>query len=134
MVAEVSPPPTEDYVVVELRHDSRVAFSEAGFGAPAEAEVQASKLNRMMEMFDVKRIVSHFGIKERALRVRSTQAPPSLRVPVSATFAHSGFAQILAPDPKARASLLRRLRRQPSVWQAFPGLWWVPSVRLAVIW
>jgi subtilisin family serine protease len=111
-------PKTPPYVIVELRHDSQIALSAAGFGAPAVAEKKATDLNLILNQFKVRKIASHFGMSARALRRRATQAPPSLEEAVSGDFAQSGFAQMVVRDRKKRRELVKRLNRMSAVWKA----------------
>ena len=111
-------PETPPYVVVELRHDSQIAVSPAGFGGSAVAEKKAAGLNQILEQFNVSSIASHFPMSQRSLRRRATEAPSSLDTAVSADFAQSGFAQVIVRDPQKRRDLVRRLNRMSSVWKA----------------
>ena len=101
-------PKTRDYVVAELRHDSKIAFSARGFGAPAERENQARSLNNILEGFKIKSLSSLFEMPASKVRRRSIAAPPSLRVSVSADFAHSGFVQIVPTKAKDCYTLASR--------------------------
>jgi hypothetical protein len=112
-------PTTPDYVVVELRHDSQIAYSEQGFAAPAALEPEVSGLNRVLEGYRTKAVSSHFGVPARQVRRRVADAPSSLRVPVDGDFAHAGFVQVVPRDPGDAAALARRLNRNPRVWKAF---------------
>ncbi len=56
------------YVVAELRYDSSVAVSAAGFQAPAAKQRDASSLNQILEGFHVRRCGSHFGLSVRRHR------------------------------------------------------------------
>ena len=87
-------PSDAGYVVVELRHDSAVAYSAAGFMGPASAEPKAEELNDVIARFDAKKIESHFHMAKSKIRKRVTAAPPALDIPVSADFAQSGFVQV----------------------------------------
>lgn len=118
-VAPVPIPKTPEYVVAELRHDSKIAYSLRGFRAPAEREEEAGALNNVLEKFRIKKFASHFAMKSSSIQERATEAPPSLKFSVSADFAQSGFIQITPENPKDCSSLVRRLNRQPSVWKAF---------------
>ncbi|MFQ5528207.1 MAG: S8 family serine peptidase [Thermoanaerobaculia bacterium] len=124
----IKTPKTEDYVVVELRHDSKIAFSAAGFGGPAESERQARSLNNALESFKVKSCSSHFGLKSGQLETRVTRAPSSLDVKVTADFAHAGFAQIVPRSAKDVKALVGRLNRNKSVWKAVAAPKPVPAV------
>jgi hypothetical protein len=66
------------YVVAELRHDSRIAYTPSGFAGPSDVEPTCHDLNRMLSRLKVKRIESHFGMRPSEIRKRSTEAPSSL--------------------------------------------------------
>jgi hypothetical protein len=117
--APVAPADTPDYVVVELGHDSGVAYSTSGFEAAPAHERQASALNSILERFKIRRIRSHFDVKPSAIRKRAIAAPRSPRAPVSTEFAHSGFVQIVPQRAKDCAALARRLNASRAVWKAF---------------
>ena len=57
-----------EYVVVELRHDSRIGYSKAGFAGPADVEKDVTSLNKVLRDFNVKRIASHMGMKAKDFR------------------------------------------------------------------
>ena len=109
------------YVVVELRHDSQVSFSPSGFAGPAAAAPQTRGLNQVLNSYRLREVASHFGLSAAQIRKRSTAAPPSLEVPVSAGFAHAGFARIVPAAEKDLASLVKRLNRSEAVWKATIG-------------
>ena len=97
-------PDVPDYVVVELKYESPVAFGAAGFAAPAASEREASALNRVLGKYDVARVRSHFGkkheeVKARIVRAASLPKAPSAAVledkGLDAHFIQSGFAQIV---------------------------------------
>lgn len=116
--ARFKSPGTPPYVVVELRHDSQVAFSEAGFAGPAAANRMTGALNKVLEDFRVKKVASHFRMKTSEIRMRAVEAPSSLEETVSSEFAHSGFVQMVVRDNKKRRALVSRLNRLSSVWKA----------------
>ncbi len=107
-----------EYVIAEMRHDSRVGYSTAGFGAAADVEPAARQLNRTLGRFEVKRVSSLFGMRERQIRRRVTPAPASLREPVTAEFAHSGFVEIVPRRDQDAAALAKRLNQADAVWKA----------------
>ncbi len=109
-----------DYVVAELRYDSGIAVSAAGFKAPAAKEKTAASLNAILEGFNVKECGSHFGMRDIALRARTIDAPSSMPKSVSSDFAQSGVIQIIPRRARDCAELVRRLKRQKStVWNAY---------------
>ena len=114
----IAEPKGPDYVIVEMRHDSRVAYSAAGFQATADVEPAASQLIRTLEHFDVRRVGSLFGMAARQIRGRVTAAPPSLDVAVSAEFAQSGFLQIIPRRDEDAAQLAKQLDRADTDWKA----------------
>lgn len=124
----VAEPKTRDYVIAELRHDSKIAYSAKGFRAPAEKENQVQSLNNVLEGFKIKSISSLFEMPTSKIRTRSVAAPPSLRVSVSADFAHSGFVEIVPAKAKDCDALASRLNRNRSVWKAFVAPRPVPAV------
>ena len=114
----LSEPRARDYVTVELRHDSRVGYSSAGFSAPSDSERFGTQLNRILERFNVRKVTSLMGMRDRQIRRRVTAAPASLREPVTAEFAHSGFVEILPRRNKDAASLAKSLNKANAVWKA----------------
>lgn len=119
MQTSVSPVGPE-YVVVELQHDSQVAYSATKrcFEAPEATRKKADSMNKVLEKFRIKRFTSHFRMKHRDIRKRAVAAPPSLREPVSAEFAQAGFVQIVPENARDCSRLARRLDRADSVWKA----------------
>jgi subtilisin family serine protease len=110
---------TPDYVILELRHDSRIGFSSAGFGAPSAAQKRADSLNSILEGFKVEPPRSLFGMKASQIRTRSVDAPSSLGIDVSEEFAHCGFVELRPRRGRDCADLARRLGRLKSVvWEA----------------
>lgn len=114
----IAEPKGPDYVIVEMRHDSRVAYSPAGFGAAKDVEPAATELNRFLESFNVKRVGSLFDMRKSQIRRRVSMAPPSLDVAVSAEFAQSGFVQIFPRRDQDAAALAKQLDKTDAVWKA----------------
>jgi hypothetical protein len=114
----IQAPKGPDYVVVELRHDSRIAYSTTGFSGPAEVRRPTEELNKILSSFNVKRVTSHFAMKATDIRRRIDAAPPSLRQPVSGDFAKSGFVQVVPRRSKDAESLAKRLTGAKWVWKA----------------
>lgn len=114
----IAKPRFGDYVIVELRHDSQVAFAPSGFSSAAAAAPAASSLNEVLSSFDCKRVESHFGMKHAAIRRRITAAPASLDETVGAEFAHSGFVQVHPRRKRYAAELAEKLNSLDSVWKA----------------
>ena len=118
---DYSTPKARDYVVVELRHESRVTYSTRCFEGPNAVRTQLDELNMALEKAPVRSFGSQFGVSRTLVRKRVTAAPPSLAVPVSSDFASSGFVQIVPKDPEDCRLLARRLNRIESVWDAYPA-------------
>jgi hypothetical protein len=111
-------PDTPDYVIAELRYDSRVVItSRQRFAAPAAAEGRASDLNSLLASFKIKRVAPHFDLPEKKLARRAE--PPAARAKVSADFAQSGFVQIVPENSKDCARIAARLAKSKSVWKAY---------------
>jgi subtilisin family serine protease len=114
----ISPPKGPDYIVVELKHDSRVAYSPTAFAGPTEVRKDTDALNKALSTFRVKRVASHFGMKAAQIRQRVAAAPASHDRPVSGDFAHAGFVQIIPRRKADLPALARQLNRLDSVWKA----------------
>ena len=111
-------PQAPDYVIAELRYDSRVAVSGRGrLGAPAGAEPAVRTLHETLGAFDVKRVAPHFDLPERALAARATGLRARARP--TADYAQSGFVQIVPRNPKDAPRIAARLARAKPVWQAY---------------
>jgi subtilisin family serine protease len=116
--ADYEYPKVPDYVIAELRYDSRVAVSRRGrFGAPAAGEPAARTLNETLGAFDIKRVGAHFDLPERKLAARATGLRARARP--TADFAQGGFVQIVPRNPKDAPRLAARLARAKPVWQAY---------------
>ncbi len=115
---QIRPRKFPSYVIVELSHDSQIAYSPSGFAGPANVEQTYRSLNRVLDHFKVKRLTSHFGMRQSQIRKRSTAAPASLGIPVSAEFAHSGFVRIRPRTTKEAEALAKRLNQSKAVWKA----------------
>ncbi|MGE5794102.1 MAG: hypothetical protein ACM36B_15505, partial [Bacteroidota bacterium] len=118
VTADYDYPKAPDYVIAELRYDSRVAVSRRGrFGAPAAAAPAARALNEVLGAFDIKRVGAHFDLPERKLAARAAGLPA--RAKPTADFAQSGFVQIVPRKPKDAPRIAARLARAKAVWQAY---------------
>ena len=116
--ADYEYPKVPDYVIAELRYNSRVAVSRRGrFGAPAAAEPAARALNETLGAFDIKRVGAHFDLPERKLAARATGLRARARP--TADFAQGGFVQIVPRNPKDAPRIAARLARAKPVWQAY---------------
>jgi subtilisin family serine protease len=116
-----------DYVVVELRYDSGVSPSTAGFKAPSAKERVATSLNTILEGFRVERCRSHFGLRDAALRRRSIDAPSRMPKTVSAHFAQSGVLQLVPRRARDCDALAKKLNRHGAVWKAYKAPHPVPA-------
>ncbi len=124
---DVTTPSTPDYVIAELRYDSRVAItSKSGFAAPAAAEAKANSLNSVLAGFNVKRVAPHFDLPQTKLAARAH--PAGARATVSADFAQSGFVQIVPENSKDAPKIAARLTRSATVWKAYVAPRPVPAV------
>lgn len=115
------------YIVAELRYDSGVAVSAAGFKAPAAKEKEVSSLNAILEGFGVKSTASHFGLPVSKLKSRAVSAPSKMPASVSAEFAQSGVVQIVPRSGVDCEELVKRLGRDASVWSAYEAPHPVPA-------
>src|SRR5215475_5295461 len=111
--ADIQVPDVPDYVVVELRYESPIAFSAAKFAAPAAAAPQAETLNDVLAKYDIKTIRSHFGLPSPVVKKRFAKKG------VDTTFIHSGFVQILPKRSGDASRIARELKRKQPVWDAF---------------
>jgi len=99
---ETETPDIPDYVVVELRYESPVAYSRSKFSAPAAAAPQADTLNNVLEKYDIKTLRSHFGLSSPAIKDRveiAATLPPEIR---PATWLSEDWAEV-----RCSASALR---------------------------
>ena len=116
--ADYAYPKAPDYVIAELRYDSRVVVARRGrFAAAAAAEPAARVLNEALGAFDIKRVGAHFDLAERKLATRAAGLPARARP--TADFAQSGFVQIVPRRPKDAPRIAARLARAKSVWEAY---------------
>ena len=67
---ELKTPDIPDYVVVELRYESPVAFTRSKFAAPADGASQAETLNNVLAKYDIQTLQSHFGLPASAVKAR----------------------------------------------------------------
>ena len=123
-------PNLQDYVIVELRHDSGVTHSprRERFEGGGDAEVHARELNGILAGHRIRRLSSRFGARPGSLRTRAT-APMSLRAPVPADFAHAGFVQIVPHRDADVGALADELGQHDAVWKAVPAAHPVPAAQ-----
>ena len=91
LFSKIRTPGISDYVVVELRHDSRLGYTSAGFEGPTDTEKNGRVLNRTLERYGATSVQSHFACSKAEIAQRVTKAPSRLGIKVSADFAHGGF-------------------------------------------
>src|SRR5262245_22823610 len=87
-----------DYVIVELKFQSRVAFAPAAaaFAGPADVESDAASINSVLDKFDVKAVRPHFPqLKRKDFDMRVAAAPALGAGPVDSTFALAGFVEVV---------------------------------------
>jgi subtilisin family serine protease len=128
-----------DYVVVELRYESPVAFSRSRFSAPAAAAPQADVLNNVLAKYDIKTLRSHFGLPSPAIRGRVEVAatlPPEpepkkfAKKGMDTEFIQSGFVQVVPKNSGEARKIARELNRKGPVWKAFVAPRPVPAAVL----
>jgi hypothetical protein len=126
--AEVETAGVQDYVVVELRYESPVAFTASKFAAPAAAGSQADMLNRTLERYDIQTLRSHFGLSSATVRERVEVAAtlPSEPEPskfrnkgMDTAFIQSGFVQVVPKNERDAAKIAREMNQKSAVWKAF---------------
>lgn len=136
---EFETPDIPDYVVVELRYESPVAFSASRFSAPAAAEPQADTLNNVLAKYNIKAMRSHFGLKSSAVRGRVEVASTLPEEPdpkkfadkgMDTEFIQSGFVQVVPENSKDAPKLAKELNRKGPVWKAFVAPRPVPAAVL----
>lgn len=137
---ELETPDIPDYVVVELRYESPVAFSAAKFTAPAAAASQAEALNSALEKYDIRTMRSHFGLSAGATRSRVEVAatlPPEpepkkfAKKGMDTEFIQSGFVQVIPKKSSDAARIARDLNRKGPVWKAYVAPRPVPAAVLS---
>ena len=68
--ADTEAPDIPDYVLVELRYESPVAYTRTRFSAPAAASSQAETLNNVLAKYDIETLRSHFGLPSTSIKSR----------------------------------------------------------------
>ena len=126
--AEFEAPDIPDYVVVELRYESPVAFSTSRFGAPAAAAAQADALNNVLAKYDIRTLRSQFGLPLSAVKSRIEVAATLPKEPEPKKFAkkgmdtefiESGFVQVVPKKGGDARKIARELNRKGPVWKAY---------------
>ncbi|MFY9608208.1 MAG: S8 family serine peptidase [Blastocatellia bacterium] len=130
-------PDVPDYVVVELRYESPVAFTASRFAAPAAAAPQSEKLNEVLAKYDVAAIRSHFGQKSAEVRSRveiAATLPPEPNPDkfkdkgMDTQFIQSGFVQVVPKNSRDAAKIAKELDRKEAVWKAYVAPRPVPAM------
>jgi subtilisin family serine protease len=137
--ADVETPDIPDYVLVELRYESAVAFTASRFTAPAAAAPQAETLNSVLERHDIGMLRSHFGLPAARVKRRvevaatlPTEPDPAKfrKKGMDTEFIQSGFVQVVPRDSRDAAKIARELNRKEPVWKAFVAPRPVPAAVL----
>src|SRR5687768_7217230 len=134
---EFETPDVPDYVLVELRYESPVAFSASKFSAPAAAAPQADTLNNVLAKYDIAALRSHFGMKPAEVKKRTAIAAtlPSEPDPekfagkgMDTEFIQSGFVQVVPKKSGDVKKIATELNRKNAVWKAFVAPRPVPAM------
>lgn len=137
--ADVEAPDVPDYVVVELRYESPVAYSRSRFSAPAAAAPQADTLNNVLEKYDIRTIRSHFGLPSPTIKHRvevaatlPTEPEPKkfAKKGMDTDFIQSGFVQVVPKKSADAPKIARELNQKRPVWKAFVAPRPVPAAVL----
>lgn len=135
--SDVEIPDTPDYVVVELRYESPVAFTASKFVAPAAGERQAETLNNVLAKYDIRTMRSHFALPASTVKARVDVAatlPPEpepgkfAKKGMTTEFIQSGFAQVVPRNSSDARKIARELNQKGAVWQAYVAPRPVPAV------
>jgi subtilisin family serine protease len=130
-------PEIPDYVIVELRYESPVAYTKSRFAAPAAAEPQADILNEVLSKYAIASMRSHFGLKAPDVKSRIDVAAilPAEPEPkkfakkgMDTAFIQSGFVQIVPEKASDAKKLAAELNRKGPVWQAVVAPRPVPAI------
>ena len=130
-------PDIPDYVVVELRYESPVAYTASKFAAPAAAAPQADALNNVLAKFDIATVRSQFGLKAPEVRARVEVAatlPPEpspekfANKGMDTEFIQSGFVQVVPKKSTDAKKIAMELSRKNAVWKAFVAPRPVPAM------
>jgi subtilisin family serine protease len=138
--ADIEAPDIPDYVVVELRYESPIAFSASKFSAPGAAEPQADTLNNVLAKYDIRTMRSHFGLAASVIRSRVAVAGTLPPEPEPAKFAkkgmdtefiQSGFVQVVPTNSSDARKIARELNQKGPVWKAVVAPRPVPAAVLS---
>jgi hypothetical protein len=128
--------PGSDYVVVELRYESPVAYAPTGFAGGDGGAPESQSLNEALSHFDIHSIRSHFGVKAPAIRERVALAAELPKEPsakllarrgAGSEFRESGFVQIVPKRPSDVQELVEALKRKKAVWTVYAAPRPVPA-------
>jgi subtilisin family serine protease len=137
--ADIKEPDIPDYVLVELRYESPVAFTRSKFSAPAAAASQADTLNNVLAKYDIETMRSHFGLPSASIKSRVEVAatlPPEpepkkfAKKGMDTEFIQSGFVQVVPKRSSDAAKIARELNKKGPVWKAFVAPRPVPAAVL----
>ena len=136
---EIETPDVPDYVVVELRYESPVAFSRSRFSAPAAAAPQADSLNNVLAKYDIKTLRSHFGLPSTVVKDRIEVAatlPPEpeprkfAKKGMDTNFIQSSFVQVVPKKSSDARKIARELNQKKPIWKAYVAPRPVPAAVL----
>lgn len=94
--------PRAPYLTLELRYDSRVAYSEKDLKFIGDNEIGGSTLNAVLNHFSLRSITSRFALDAR----QRLKAPSDIKKGVEADFAQSGIFEVIPNNPDDIPSLL----------------------------
>ncbi|HEY7423800.1 MAG TPA: hypothetical protein VH682_06095 [Gemmataceae bacterium] len=123
-LAEYPASEVTDYVICELKYDSRVALPSGAeaFTAPAPAAPVRDALNQVLQTFAIKQVAPLFDTvlkkKDFTPRLAESLPAPGMSAP-DAEFALAGFVAIVPEDPKDCGKVIERVSRTPGVWKAY---------------
>ncbi len=123
-LAEYPASEVSDYVICELKYDSRVAVPPGAkaFTAAERATPVGDALNEVLRSFGIKKVAPLFGpvLKKKDLtrRLNASLAAPGMSAPDS-EFALAGFVAIVPEDLKDCGQVIERVSQTPGVWKAY---------------
>lgn len=135
----IETPDVPDYVVLELRYESPVAFSKSRFSAPGAAAPQADTLNNVLAKYDIRTLRSHFDLPSAAIRSRveiaatlPTEPEPGkyAKKGMDTEFLQSGFVQVIPKNSSDAKKIARELNQKGPVWKAYVAPRPVPAAVL----
>src|SRR5262245_47460619 len=114
-----------DYVICELKYDSRVALppgAKAFTAAGAPAAPVRDALNDVLDGFAIKQVAPLFGTvlkkQEFTRRLSESVAAPGMPAP-DPEFALAGFVAIVPKASRDCGKILERVSQTPGVWKAY---------------